>query len=397
MTCDFVSCYAGYADVLEAPRILHELVGIQIVATLLNRNGVSFQNGAVRYSLDLWMALLSGSGAGRSTTVGLAAPVLEKANMEELEHSERWGSAAAFYQHCADHPCGLIVRGEMSELMKQLNEPKFATCKEWLTDRFDSFKIPPPHTYRRTQKKNDTPTIKFTTTPRINMLATSASEWFFRNLAEEDSAGGYLARWTIVKADDNGRDIAIPRSPDASLVEPLAQRLSQIGELKGEADISTIEPMYVKWYSDTKRRFEAQPNRALAMAYFNRHRGLVLKLAVVFEASRNAQLKVSPLSWVKANQFAQKVETSLFKMLPTGMSAAGYNLQKIEDRIRQAGSEGLSQNELTRAFQSMNPWDREQQISTLKDASRVFEKDLKTGGRTKKVYVHEDYFRQEES
>src|SRR5580765_200411 len=160
MICDFVPCYAGYADVLEAPKILHELVGIQIVATVLNRNGVQFHNGAIPYSMDLWMALLSGSGAGRSTTVGLTSPILKKASMESLEHSDRWGSAAAFYQHFEDHPCGLIVRGEMSELMKQLNEPKFATCKEWLTDRFDNFKIPPPHTYRRTKKKSDTPTIE---------------------------------------------------------------------------------------------------------------------------------------------------------------------------------------------------------------------------------------------
>ena len=149
--------------------------------------------------------------------------------------------------------------------------------------------------------------------------------------------------------------------------------------------------------SDTKRRFESQPNRALAMAYFNRHRGLVLKLAVVFEASRNAQLKVSQLSWIRARQFAQKVETSLFRMLPTGMSAAGYNLQKIEDRIRLAGVDGLSQNDLTRAFQSMNPWEREQHVSTLTEIGRIFQKEEKTGGRTRRVYVHEDHFRQEES
>ena len=94
---DFISGYADYADVLEAPRILHELVGIQLVATALNRNGVTFQNGPIPYSLDLWMALLSGSGAGRSTTVGLAAPILKGADLEGLEGSVRWGSAAVFY------------------------------------------------------------------------------------------------------------------------------------------------------------------------------------------------------------------------------------------------------------------------------------------------------------
>ncbi len=73
---DFTSAYAGHADVLEAPRILHEVAAIQLVASALNRNGVTIPLGALRYSLDLWTLLLSGSGAGRSTTIGMVAPIL---------------------------------------------------------------------------------------------------------------------------------------------------------------------------------------------------------------------------------------------------------------------------------------------------------------------------------
>jgi hypothetical protein len=391
---DFISGYADYADVLEAPRILHELVGIQLVATALNRNGVTFQNGPIPYSLDLWMALLSGSGAGRSTTVGLAAPILKGADLEGLEGSVRWGSAAVFYQHFSENPCGLFVWGEMAERLKMLNEPRFATVKEWLTDRYDNFKTPPPHIYRATGKKSDTPTIEFERAPRINILATSASDWFFRNLVEEDSAGGFLPRWLLVRADGEGRDVAIPRTPDASLIEPLAQQLKQIGRLKGEAGLSLILPLYEKWYSNAKRRFESQPNRALASAYFNRHRGHVLKLAVIFEASQNARLKVGVSAWVRASQFARKIEESTFAMLPTGMSAVGYEQQRIEERIRQAGPDGLSRNDLTRCFQSMNAMDREQQIKTLVAAGRIFSDVRQTSGRPGTVYVHED-FRQE--
>jgi len=87
---DFISGYADYADVLEAPRILHEIVAIQLVATALNRNGAVIRLGAVRYSLDLWTLLLSGSGAGRSTTIGMAKPTIEAAHLENLEISVRW-------------------------------------------------------------------------------------------------------------------------------------------------------------------------------------------------------------------------------------------------------------------------------------------------------------------
>lgn len=388
---DFVTGYADYADVLEAARILHELVGIQIVGTTLNRSGVAFWNGAIPYSLDLWMVLLSGSGAGRSTTVGMAAPVLELAEMQDLESSVRWGSGPAFYQHFADNPCGLLVWGEMAERLRMLNEPKFATVKEWLTDRYDNFKLPPPHRYRVTGKKSDTPTIEFTQAPRINILATSASEWFFRNLVEGDSAGGFLPRWMIMRADGDGKNVPIPRAPDASLILPLAERLKQIGKLEGEADLSAVFPVYEKWYSSTKRRFEAQPNRALASAYWHRHRGHVLKLAVIFEASASASIKVSMRAWLRASQFALKIEQSIFALLPTGMSAVGYELGRIEERIKQAGADGLSRNDLTRCFQSMDAMDREQRIKTLVTAGRISADVRQTGGRPGTVYVHESF------
>lgn len=390
-TLDFVAGYADYADVLEAPRILHEIVAIQLVATTLNRNGVLLRLGAVLCTLDLWTLLLSGSGAGRSTTVGLAAPILEAAGMRDLESSVVWGSAPSFYQHYAEQPSGLLIWGEMAERLKLLNDSRFDGVKEWLTDRYDSLKVPAAMLYRRTGKKRDTPPINFDSAPRINILATSSEDWFFRNLAETDSAGGFLARWIIVRAEAKNCDVPVPQAPDAALIAPLAQRLKEIGELKGEADLTAILPEYKSWYSETKRRFEAQANPALATAYFNRHRGHVLKLAVVFEASQTGTLTVSRRAWEQAVECAGRVERSIFELLPTDMSAVGYDLQRIEERIKAAGPQGLSQNEFTRSFQSMKRWERDQAIQTLVDAGRVFKAQRQTAGRPPTVYLHESY------
>ncbi len=76
-TADFVRTYAQYADVMEAPREMHEAVAIQLLATVLNRSGVTIRHGGLRYSLDLWQVLLSGSGLGRTTLMGLAEVILE--------------------------------------------------------------------------------------------------------------------------------------------------------------------------------------------------------------------------------------------------------------------------------------------------------------------------------
>lgn len=311
--------------------------------------------------------------------------------MQDLESSVRWGSAAAFYQQFAENPNGLHFWGEMAERLKMLNTPQFAAVKEWLTDRYDNFKVPSPIRYRKTGKKQDTPPIEFKRAPRINILATSSNDWFFQNLAQEDSTGGFLARWMIVHAEGERRDVAIPLPPDASLVADLARKLTRIAELRGEADLIAILPNYEKWYSDTKRRFEAQPNPALARAYFNRHRGHVLKLAVIFEASQSGTLKVSAAAWERAVEFAARIEKCIFEMLPTGMNAAGYDLQKIEERIRMAGSKGISHNDLTRCYQDMHPKEREQKLKTLLEAGRIFSGQEKTRGRPKTYYCHADF------
>jgi hypothetical protein len=390
-TPDFISGYADYADVLEAPHILHEVVAIQLVASVLNRNGVVIPLGPVRHSLDMWTLLLSGSGAGRSTIIGMAAPILEAAGMQNLESSTVWGSAPSVYQHFAENPYGLCIWGEIAELLKLLNDSRFAAVKVWLTDRYDNFKLPMPFRYRRTGKSQDTPPIEFDLAPRINILATSSEDWFFRNLAETDSAGGFLARWVIVRANEERRDVPVPQSPDGSLVPPLAERLKQIGQQKGDADISAILPAYKEWHSEAKRRFERQSNPTLAAVYFNRHRGHVLKLAVIFAASQTGTLRVSPEAWERAVIFAGHVEGSIVDLLPTGMSAAGFELKGIEERIKRAGAPGLSKNDLTRAFQSMRPYEREQNVQTLLDSGIVRPYSRQTAGRTKTVYVHESF------
>jgi hypothetical protein len=63
---DFIADYARYADVFEAPREMHEAVAIQVLATVLNKAGVTIPHGPSAYTLDLWEILLSESGGGRS-------------------------------------------------------------------------------------------------------------------------------------------------------------------------------------------------------------------------------------------------------------------------------------------------------------------------------------------
>jgi hypothetical protein len=388
---DLIRTYGQYADVLEAPRIMHEVVAMQMIATVLNMNGVTIPLGGISMPLDFWVTLLSGSGFGRSTLVGLAQPVLQMAGMTEIEYSAFGGSAPAVYQQLAEQLSGVFVWGELSEIFKLLNDPRFLGVKPWLTDRYDNIKTPKSIKYRVTGKKGDTPQIVFTGPPRMNILGTSSEAWFFTNLVHDDSAGGFVPRWMLVRAQATGRIIPIPKAPDPKLVHPLAYHLQQVAKISGVADLSKIKRAYSIWYKGAKERFSSQPNGPLAEAYFNRHRGHILKLAVIYEASSSLSLQVSKKSWARAVEFATHLEETIFSLLATGMSGRGYNLNQMIERVRIAGPEGLPLSEFTRAFQNMDKKQRDSALDTLVTGEQMSAFKRKTSGRTAAILVHSDY------
>lgn len=389
---DFIQTYAQYADVLEAPREMHEAVAVQLLATVLNRNGVVIPLGGLESPLDLWIVLLSVSGGGRSTLIRLADPILQMAGMHDLVLNARWGSPQALYQQLAEHPSGLFVWGELSEKLKLLNDRSFPGTKQWLTDRYDEWRTPEPIIYRATGRKDrDTPPISFPYAPRVNILATSSEEWFFNYLTPEDSSGGFVPRWLLVRVKDSGKVVAVPKRPDPELAETLAILLLYISELKGKPDLSQILGPYREWYGRTRGRFQTQPNQSLAMAYFHRHRAHVIKLAVVFEASCSLSLRVTRASWDRAARMARQVEETIFSLLPMGMSRTGYLASQMVELVRDAGAEGLLLSKFTRAFQHQHPRERHHQLCSLVHGQVLFAFHRQTKGRPAVILVHEDF------
>jgi hypothetical protein len=388
---DFISTYADHADVLEVPRLAHEVVARELLAAILNRNGVRVPHGGLTHPLDSWTVILSTSGVGRSTLVNLAQPILEGAELRGILRSQQWGSAQALYQSFAEYPSGLFIWGELSERLRLLNDRTFGAAKQWLADRYDNRDIPDPITYRETHKSKDTPPIVFKSAPRTNILATSSNEWFFANLATGDSSGGFLPRWTIISVDGPTKDVPTPPPVDYSLQHELIGLLKQVAGIKGDADLTCILPDYGEWYTLTKRRFESQPHRGLAAAFFNRHRVHVLKLALIFEVSRSLSLTVTPLAWLKAKREALQLENTIFKLLPTGMNSTGFKIAEMEDAIRKH-PEGMPLTDFTRAFQHVPKRDRQDWLDTLCQGGRVvcFTRES-TGGRRPTVLVHEDH------
>jgi hypothetical protein len=390
---DFLDWYVQYADVVEAPTAMHEAVAQQLIAAILNRNGVTIPHGANTYTLDLWQILLSGSGVGRSSLLNFARDILKAAGLADLLRSSTWGSPEAFYQDQSEHPSGLYMWGELSVKLKLLNESRFAGVKEWITDGYDNMHPPEAITYRQTGKKNrDTPPIRFPLAPRLNILATSSEDWFFKNLVEEDSGGGFMPRWLIVRPAAAEKVIPTPPEPDHTLVDPLAKTFQRIAKLQGPAQLGAILLEYDSWYRATKARFNAQPcSAALASAYFNRHRQHVLKLAVVYEASHSQSLRVTRCAWERAVYAARQLEKTIFALLPTAMSKEGHAVSRMAEVVLAGGANGLSQSEFTRVFQHIDRRERLARLQTLWDAETVVQFTRQTAGRTAMMFVHANF------
>ena len=152
------------------------------------------------------------------------------------------------------------------------------------------------------EKKRDTPPIEFSEPPRTNILATSSFDWLITSLHETDTTGGFIPRWLTIQLPNSGRSRPKPLKADLALVSSLGDKLRRISALRGPADMSDVEGIYEDWYRTTQKRFESQPNRALADPFFNRLRNQILKLAVIFEVSRSCSLKVSKESNGTGNQ-----------------------------------------------------------------------------------------------
>jgi hypothetical protein len=385
---DFISEYTSWADVVEIPREIHTAVAVQLVASMLNHNAVSIRHGDFTYPLDLWLLLLTESGGGRSAIIRGVKRLLRAAGFRDRIKDSDWGSEPAMIQHFAENPYSLFFWSEFSERLDFFNKQG---GKRWFTDRYDDTELPDSRTYRKANPLTNTPPINFPHAPRINIIAASSDGWFFQNMETEDSTGGFLPRWMLIRT---GKMIDVPTPPelDEKVQSELVNRLKYIATIRGKADISQILPRFnEEWYTPTRERFESASSN-LGRTYFSRHRNLVLKLAVIYEASRSGSLKVSDDAWDRAVATARVLETTLFELLKTNMNQRGWEISKLEDFIRSGGAKGVTRNEITRAFRNLE--DLEKHLTTLLNGDDVRKAIRRTPGRSATVYVHREFFDQ---
>jgi hypothetical protein len=88
-------------------------------------------------------------------------------------------------------------------------------------------------------------------------------------------------------------------------------------------------------------------------------------------------------------------EQTIFRLLPSGLSREGSEVDRMAERIKSAGKNGLSKSEFTKAFQGVRSDVREARLTTLCDAETIYKYWRSgTGGRRAAVLVHKDFAKQ---
>jgi hypothetical protein len=412
---DFIDTYAECHDVIELHRDVHRAIAVGLLGAALNDKRIVIPNGAVTHTMDMWQIILTPSGGGRSTSFGFAEGLLESAGeyWQGLVQKIDWASPQAMKQSFANNQAAFYMWGEFGEKMKKLKSSQFGGMLQWWTDRYDSFSIPDMVCHRKRDYQDQVdqadenmkvtvvanmPDIEFTFAPRSNFLASSSHEWFYNNIAQEDSFGGFIPRWMLWDIQGKSRSIPHPLPIRQELKAQLVRFLQKFQKtIKDgfQADFSAVGEQYVEWYRAAELRFKQQPNVGLSEAFWNRHRTHILKLAVIYEVSMSCSLKVSLAAWQRAVEMAKTLETTIFRMLQTGMDKEGFQHAKMMEFLLNKGADGCPWSHFSHVFERIR--DHREVAIHYNDLGGIacFKKD--TDGRPAAILVHHHFVKQHQA
>jgi hypothetical protein len=174
---------------------------------------------------DIWTVILASSGAGKTYT---QKQITNSINLEGIEFSGNFVSAAAFVQALKDNPAGLWIRDEYAQFLKSIesSDGPMGEMKDYMLRLYDNSKI------ERTTKE-DSISIK---NPAMTILGLTVLETFGKYVSAESMLDGFAQRFSYVKAETD---------PDRNFKDyPLWQVDSKIFDNHWKKVLDCIKPKY---------------------------------------------------------------------------------------------------------------------------------------------------------
>lgn len=291
----FLRSYVEFcADLTDAPHVFHLGVGLGILGAAMGNNVRIPSYGGLEIFPNIWLVLIAPSGFMRKSTAlyqgkGLLRYSVEKAILADDFTPEKLTSILQ------DNPAGLLVVSEFTRLLDMLNRDYNAGLRQMITELYDS-----PERWIVERKKGGKSIIE---NAAISLLGATTLSWLEERVKTKDLRGGFLARFLFLPALERGPRIKGNPHMSLGMREKLKDWLWNIAELEGIADYKGVWKDYTNWLHKYERKVEGSNMPKDLMGVYSRTGTTVLKLALIFQASLQPQIKITSEAMGMAQAF----------------------------------------------------------------------------------------------
>jgi hypothetical protein len=216
--------------------------------------------------------------------------------------------------------------------------------KESLTDLFDN-KV-------EYSKRTRGTGLYFVPNPFVSILMASTKEWLVNNSSDSDIQGGFLPRWLFFGSETKDYISAIPDPADPGHLERAEESFKAMSERTAYV-CTDRKNEFTDHYSDWRVRVEKRyQGDDVLLSWVSRMGDAALKIAVLYEASTNAQARFTTISLDNIRRATDLVDLLLAELKETlrsiAFDAEGKDVAKVRRLVKAAGKKGISHSDLLR-------------------------------------------------
>lgn len=352
---DILAKYEEYAkEGTDAPSKYHKFAGAAMLGCLMGRR-LWYRHGHAIIFPHIWVCLLGPSTwMKKSTAIGIAEGVIQKANPELLLTTKI--TLEKLYQVLSKNNWGIMCYREFGAMLAMMQREFNAELKATITDWYDS----PPQT--KYQKMTGDGAEVIVRRPSLSLLVGSTMEWLIDAAKSKDIAGGFYPRWLFAHCETS--DVPDkPRPADPSYTKRDAILAAIKDEICGSHNVEAFDQdgstqgrmmfdhragqEYDRIYSGWKNDF----GRDGLMGGFS-GRGLVhlIKLSMIHAMSerRSVSMTVNDIAYAYDLTTSSMRDIKSICDLEVSDTKTGAEVNSIRKLIKRAGAAGMTRRELLR-------------------------------------------------
>ncbi|MGH7745518.1 MAG: DUF3987 domain-containing protein [Candidatus Dormibacteria bacterium] len=337
---DWLPNFLTYADVVEAPRVMHFWSGVSAISGAL-RKKVWIDMRRFRWVPNFFIIFVAKPGIiAKSTTAGIAMDLLRE--VPGIKFGPDIGTWQAIIPAFNDASESFEYDGEWipmspltfvaSELGNLINMADREAINLFI-DLWDGRK-----TFDKITKQNGNDTLEG---PWVNIIGCTTPDWISTNMSASTIAGGFASRCIFVFADKKVRfvpyvDEAIGDADDSRRLALIADLEYISTNLCGPYQLSDGARIWGRdWYEKLwTQRPEALEDGRMD-GYVARRQTHLHKLAMIIAASRSDRLVITEEELMLANEMLRTTETDLLQVFTSvGKSETAVQFDRFLAHLR---------------------------------------------------------------